>query len=113
MPLKLYGDECWDRRVSEGLRRRELDIVTAHELNLLGASDEVHLERASASGRVIVTQDSDFLRLANEFLTAGREFPGVIHCRPGIPVGEAIRQIQEIALTRDPASMVNQIAWVT
>lgn len=46
----------------QGLRQRGVDVVTTPESGMLGASDEEHLRRASAEGRVMVTQDDDFLR---------------------------------------------------
>ena len=61
--LKFSMDEHVPRAVTEGLRRRGVDVLTAREAGLLGADDEQHLATASSEWRVIVTQDADFLRL--------------------------------------------------
>lgn len=56
-------DEHVPKAVAEGLRRRGVDVVTVQEIGLQAADDQRHLERAAEEGRVVVTQDADFLRL--------------------------------------------------
>lgn len=56
-------DEHVPKAVTEGLRRRGVDVITVQELGLQTAEDARHLERAAQDGRVVVTQDADFLRL--------------------------------------------------
>ena len=48
---------------SEGLRRRGVDVLTAQEAGMYSAKDEEHLAFALSGGRVIFTEDSDFLRI--------------------------------------------------
>lgn len=62
-PVKFYTDEHVGRAVVRGLRQRGADVLTVPEAGLLGATDEKHLEHARAEGRVLFTQDEDFLRL--------------------------------------------------
>jgi uncharacterized protein (DUF433 family) len=59
---RFYLDEHVPQAVPEGLRRRGVDILTVQESGLAGAEDERHLTFAPQEGRVIVTQDVDFLR---------------------------------------------------
>jgi hypothetical protein len=40
-----------------------LDVLTVPESGLLGVPNEEHLARAFAEGRLVFTQDEDFLRL--------------------------------------------------
>jgi hypothetical protein len=89
MPLRLYADECVDARIVNGLRRRGIDIVTVVDEGLISAPDETHLQRAIALGRVIMTADKDFLRLAHATATSGGHHPGVLYILPATPVGEA------------------------
>ena len=71
-PVRFYTDEHVGRAVVRGLRQRGADILTVSEAGMLGASDEEHLERARVEGRVLFTQDDDFLRLhASEIDHAG------------------------------------------
>ena len=62
MAIKFYTDEHVSPAVVNGLRQRGIDVLTAKEAGMLGMPDEKHLELASTQGRVIFTQDSDFLR---------------------------------------------------
>lgn len=62
-PVKYYLDEHVHPAVADGLRRRGIDVLTTKEAKLLGATDETLIRFALNEGRVIFTQDDDFLRL--------------------------------------------------
>lgn len=69
------------------------------EAGLLGASDLEDIERARQEGRVVFTQDADFLRLhAEDALHAW-----IVHARQGALVGDVIRGLMMIrqALTAE------------
>ncbi len=78
-PVRLYADEQVARAVVRGLRERGMDVLTAAEAGLLGAPDEKHLAWARNQGRVILTQDDDFLRLH----AAGEEHAGIVYAEQG------------------------------
>lgn len=61
--VNFYLDEHVPRAVASGLRRRGVDVLTLQEAGMLEAEDEAHLALATQQGRVIFTQDADFLRL--------------------------------------------------
>ncbi|MBX3304400.1 MAG: DUF5615 family PIN-like protein [Nitrospira sp.] len=48
-------DEHVPKAVTEGLRRRGVDVITVQELGLQAAEDTHHLERAAQDGRVMFT----------------------------------------------------------
>ena len=52
--IKFYMDEHVAKSVTEGLRRRGVDVVTVQELGLQAAEDQQHLQRAAQEGRVVV-----------------------------------------------------------
>jgi predicted nuclease of predicted toxin-antitoxin system len=97
--VRIYADECVDGRVVAGLRRREVDVVSAADVGLFGAADEMHLERASTERRAVVTADHDFFTLIRARIEAAIGFPGLIFIRPGTSVGAAVRAITAIAPT--------------
>jgi len=84
--IKFYTDEHVARAIVRGLRQRGVDVLTVPEGGLLGASDEKHLKRASAEGRVVFTQDEDFLRLH----ASGVEHAGIVYPKNGSSEGESI-----------------------
>jgi predicted nuclease of predicted toxin-antitoxin system len=61
--IRYHLDEHVDFAVAEGLRRRGINLTTTAEVGLLGADDLDHIAFAVADGRVIFSNDSDFLRL--------------------------------------------------
>ncbi len=61
--IRFYTDEHVPKAVVGGLRRRGVDVLTVPEAGMMGASDEEHLALAHRQGRVLFTQDEDFLRL--------------------------------------------------
>lgn len=62
--LRFHLDEHVEHAVAHALRRRGIDATTTTEAGLLGADDSAHLEFALREGRVIVTNDADFLAFA-------------------------------------------------
>lgn len=60
--VRYFTDEHVSRAVLRGLRQRGVDVLSVPEANKLGATDEEHLAFALAEGRVVFTQDDDFLR---------------------------------------------------
>ena len=61
--LKFYLDENISPRIASALKMDGIDVVSARELGVLGDSDENHLQRATKMGRVLCTQDRDYLEL--------------------------------------------------
>ena len=61
--IKFHLDENVRSAVAQGLCRREIDVTTTPEQSLIGISDKKQLEFARSKGRVIFTQDTDFLRI--------------------------------------------------
>jgi hypothetical protein len=45
--------------ITHGLRRREVDVLTAQKDNAQRLPDDALLERATAAGRVLFTRDED------------------------------------------------------
>jgi hypothetical protein len=55
-----------------GLRRREIDVITAQEDNAATLTDSQLLDRATALNRPLYTQDDDLLVEAHKRQTEGR-----------------------------------------
>ena len=62
MALSLLCDEHIPFPIIKGLRRRGLDVIVVQEIGLSSADDDLIIEEALKSGRIIYTQDADFLR---------------------------------------------------
>jgi predicted nuclease of predicted toxin-antitoxin system len=61
--IRFHLDEHADPAIADGLRRRGADVTTTSEADLRGATDAQQLAYAIANGRMLVTQDQDFLQI--------------------------------------------------
>ena len=88
--MRFHLDEHLPHAIAEGLRRRGIDVTTTVEAGLRGASDDVHLAYALEQRRVIVTNDPDFLVLAQQDMP----HMGISCCDQGRrSIGEIIRRL--------------------
>ena len=61
MSIAFYMDENVHRGITNGLRIRDVDVLTVQEDGRTGFRDPVILDRATELKRVLFTQDDDFL----------------------------------------------------
>ncbi len=61
MSVPLYMDVHVPRAITKALRLRGVDVLTAQEDRMNEADDPDILDRATALGRAVFTQDGDFL----------------------------------------------------
>lgn len=62
--LRFHLDEAVDPDVARALAKHGIDVTTTVEAGLRGEPDDAQLAYAHRTGRVIVTHDADFLRIA-------------------------------------------------
>jgi predicted nuclease of predicted toxin-antitoxin system len=74
----LYMDHHVPRVITQGLRARGVDVLTAFEDGTDRLSDSDLLDRAGQLGRVLFTQDYDFLAETARRQQQGKFFRGVI-----------------------------------
>jgi predicted nuclease of predicted toxin-antitoxin system len=103
--VRYYTDEHVARAVVRALRRRGVDVLTVVEAGKLGATDEEHLAFAREEGRVIFTQDSDFMRLA----TSGEPHAGIAYAAQGTKVGDIVRGLMLIVQLLTAEEMVGHV----
>jgi predicted nuclease of predicted toxin-antitoxin system len=107
--ISFHLDENCDPRIAAGLRLHGVDVTTTPEAGLLQASDEEQLAYALAQGRVVVTQDTDFLRIA----AAGRESPGItFYSAQSRSVGQVIRDLLLIWEVYEPEEIRNRVEFL-
>ncbi len=79
MALTLYMDMHVPRAITNGLRRRGVQVVTAQEDGTAELDDLALLDRATELGCPLYTQDDDLLAEACSRQTEGVRFAGVIY----------------------------------
>jgi predicted nuclease of predicted toxin-antitoxin system len=107
--IRYHLDEHCPNALAEGLRRRGINVTTTAEAGLQAASDEEHVAFALREGRVIFTQDEDFLAIN----AAGVPHAGIAYCHQGTrSVGEIIRGLVLIWDIYEPKDMHNHVEWL-
>ncbi len=108
-----YMDHHVPAAITEGLRTRGVDVLTALEDGTAELEDFPLLERANELGRVLFTQDTDLLALANQWNQNGREFVGLFFGHQLHPtVGQAVRDLELAAGVLEPQDVRNLVEYL-
>ncbi|MCA9950467.1 MAG: DUF5615 family PIN-like protein [Anaerolineales bacterium] len=107
-PVNFYMDEHVHPAITRGLRLREIDVLTAQEANMLGASDKEHLKLATNLGRVVFTNDDDFLKLH----AAGIEHAGIAFAHQRTSIGRVVRALTLIHEILSVEDMTNRVEFL-
>jgi predicted nuclease of predicted toxin-antitoxin system len=111
--LTFYFDQHVPSAIASGLRRRGIDVLTCDQDGAAQLPDEQLLERAQELGRVIFTQDADFLEIANDRMTRGHEFAGVVYAHQlHITIGQAIRDLDLTARVLTMEEVKNRVIYL-
>jgi len=106
-------DEHVPLAITEGLRRRGVDVLTVQEDSHRGYPDPVLLDRSLKLGRVMFSQDEDFPIEAVRRQAEGIDFAGVIYARQtAVSVGDCVRELELIAKVAEPEDCFNQIQYL-
>jgi len=99
--------------VTNGLRRRGADVLTADEDGHARTPDDRVLRRATQIGRVVFTHDTDYLAIAHQWQAIGQEFAGVVFVhQEALPIAKMIDDLELIAKATDPEDMRNRVEFL-
>lgn len=113
MSVQLYMDVHVRRAVTEELRQRGVDVLTAQEDGTGEIDDAQLLDRATALGRVLFTQDDDLLREAKRRQQSGQTFSGVIYAHQlNITVGRCVADLELIAQDSEPQEWLDSTVYL-
>lgn len=113
MSLQLYMDENVHSAITQGLRQRGVDVLTVQEDGRKGADDPVLLDRATALGRVLFTQDTDLLAEGTRRQRAGEAFAGVVYAHQvRVPIGRCVQDLELLAGASDPGELSGQVVYL-
>lgn len=84
-------------------------MTTTADAGLVGATDREHLTFAASAGRVMVTQDVDFLVLHSE----GVAHAGIAYWRPRArSIGDALRRMVLLHAALLPEEMKDRVEYL-
>lgn len=106
-------DEHVHRAITTGLRLRGVDVLTVQEDGFDGAPDPEILTRAGDLGRVLFSQDDDFLAIAARRQKEGTPFAGVIFGHQlYLTVGDCVRDLEILAKASDPEDLRDSVEYL-
>ncbi|HUQ94657.1 MAG TPA: DUF5615 family PIN-like protein [Bryobacteraceae bacterium] len=109
MPVTFHLDEHIPPALADALRSRGIDVTTTADAGLMGAEDREHLAFAVNAGRIVVTQDVDFLRLHAEAVP----HVGIAYWHPRArSLGEVLRRLVLIHATLSPEEMQTRVEYL-
>lgn len=94
--------------IAAGLRRRDRDCTTTQELGMLGASDDEQMAYCRAENRIIISADTDFLRL----LQANTEHPGMIYWGTVKHFGQIVNEIDAMCFTMNADEFKGKVFYL-
>ena len=113
MSVAFYVDEHVHGAIIRGLRRRGVDVLTVQDDGYGQKDDPILLDRALALGRVMVSQDKDFLREGRRRQLTGEPFAGVVYAPQDLnAIGRYIDDLELIAKVDDPTDWMNQVKFL-
>lgn len=113
MALLLYMDVHVPAAITEGLRRRDVDVLTSQEDGTREADDEALLARAVDLDRMLFSEDRDLLRIAREWQLRGQSFPGLVFAhQSGLSIGQCIEDLELLVKCCDPDEMASRVIFL-
>jgi hypothetical protein len=108
MSVALYMDVHVHVAVTEQLRRRGVDVLTAQDDDSDDLDDEALLIRSTILGRVTFTFDIRFKARAEDWQRQGRPFAGLVWGHPmRLTIGQLVLDLELIAKATDPPDWQN------
>jgi predicted nuclease of predicted toxin-antitoxin system len=99
--------------ITEGLRRRGIDVLTSQEDGTREAEDEVLLARATGFDRLLFTHDDDFLKLAPKWQSSGQPFTGIAFAHQlGASIGRLIEDLELLVFYATEDELNNQVVYL-
>lgn len=113
MAVALYMDVHVHRAITDGLRLRGVEVLTAQEDGTGRLDDPELLDRSTELGRVLFTFDDDLLREAQRRQVEGIPFAGVMYAHLlRVAIGPCIDDLELIARVAEPDDLRDQVLFL-
>jgi len=111
MAIALYMDVHVHAAITEQLRRRGVDVLTAQEDGSDQLADDELLKRSSSLNRVMFTNDVRFQALAEDWQRLGAAFAGLVYAHPmRCTIGQCVTDLEIIAKATDSPDWQGTVA---
>lgn len=113
MTIAFYMDVHVPRAITNGLRLRGVDVLTAQEDGNGTASDAQLLDRATELNRVLFTQDDDLLVEGKQRQIEGITFTGVVYAHQlRVTIGSCVHDLELIAKVAMEKDLANRVEYL-
>ncbi|HTW94382.1 MAG TPA: DUF5615 family PIN-like protein [Tepidisphaeraceae bacterium] len=107
--MNFHLDENVSEAIALGLRRRGHDVTTTPQAALISASDQQQLAYCIREGRVLISHDSDMLRLA----ASGADHSGIGYCHHRkYKTGQLLAKLLLLASRISQQEMKNRVEFL-
>jgi predicted nuclease of predicted toxin-antitoxin system len=113
MTLAFYMDHHVPSAITRGLRLLGIDVLTAQDDSAHKLSDPELLDRAKELGRILFTQDDDFLAEAHQRQKQDIPFTGIVYAHQlRVPIGVCVRDLELIANVAKFEELENRVEYL-
>ena len=113
MAIALYMDVHIPQAITDQLRRRGVDVLTAFDDEAQELPDDQLLLRVAQLNRVLFTQDIRFRVLSETWQVEGKQFSGLIFGHQlGGTIGQFVRDLELIAKASEPDEWMNAVEYI-
>jgi predicted nuclease of predicted toxin-antitoxin system len=110
MSLGLYMDHHVNSVITEALRGRGLDVMTAHGDGRERSADTELLTRATELGRILFTRDRHFLIHCAAWQRQGLRFSGVVYAhQQNATIGQCVEGLELICEILTASEMLSTV----
>jgi|SRR3989338_2598166 len=106
--MKFLADEHIELSIVTGLKLLGIDAISANEAGKRESDDEEILRFANENDRVVITRDSDFLKLHNK----GAEHAGIVFIPKFLTIGKMIGEIEKVSMLFDSEHIRNTVIFI-
>lgn len=107
--IRFHLDEQMDPDIASALRQYGIGVTTSVSAGLRTSNDDVQFQYICEQRRIIVTDDTDFLRMR----ASRNDHPGIVYCRRSAhTLGEMIRFLLLIYEVCTPEEMVGRTEYL-
>ena len=100
--------------ITAALRQRGINVLTSQEDETATQDDESLLERATSLGRVLFSQDQDFLQIAASWRGTGRSFVGLFFsAQKGVSLGSLTKDLELLLTYCEPDELKDRVVYLS
>jgi len=100
------------RAITSALRSHGVDVRTAQEDGSAELPDSALLDRAMQLGRILFTQDTDFLTEAATRQSEGRVFSGIVFSKQSLSIGNCVSDLCLLGLATTPEECESRLLFL-